>query len=94
MHRLKLRRGAAVGIDRAIDPGVAMVARDHPLVGKLRSLHHADDVVDGGKVIVLLQQHVHLHRSGTDVIGERQRPCQLRGESGPPRFARIGVASA
>ena len=56
MHRLKLRRGSAVGIDRTINPGIAMVAGNHPLVGKLRSANHADHVPDGHELIVLLER--------------------------------------
>ena len=78
MHRFQLRGGAAVGIDRAIHPGIAMIAGDHPLVGKLRSVHHANHVPDGHVVIVQLDRHVHLHRSRTDVIGEGQRALPAR----------------
>ncbi len=73
MHRLQLRGRSAVGIDRAIHPGITMVAGDHPLVGKLRAANHANDVPDGDELIVQLDRQMHLRRSWSHVIGEWQR---------------------
>ena len=52
--------GAAVGIDGAVDPGVAVVAGDDPVV-LLRGVgawDSADDVPDGAELVVLLKMHV------------------------------------
>ena len=42
VHGFEHGRGAAVGIDCAVDPGVAMIARDHPFVGQFAAAHAAD----------------------------------------------------
>ena len=67
------RRRAAVRIDRAVDPGVAMIARNHPFVGKLAAAHAANHIPESAELIVLLEMHLHPHRSRSHVIGERQR---------------------
>ncbi len=77
VYRFEHRRGAAVGIDRAIDPGVAMIAGDHPFVGQFAAAHAADHVPQRAELIVLLEMHLHLRRPGTDVIGEGQRALPL-----------------
>jgi hypothetical protein len=48
--------GAAVGVDRAVDPGVAMVAGDDPVVGVLGAFDFADDVPDDAALVVLLRR--------------------------------------
>ena len=52
--------GAAVGIDGAVDPGVAVVAGDDPVVllGGVGAVDGADDVPDGAEGVVLLEVHV------------------------------------
>ena len=50
--------GAAVGIDRAVDPGIAMVAGDDPVIGKAGAGDGADDIPDGAALVVLLGDEV------------------------------------
>ena len=73
MHRFKHGGGAAVGIDRAVDPGVAVIAADDPLVGILRALDLADHVPDDAALVVLLRDEVNFHAAGPEVIAEGQR---------------------
>jgi len=65
--------GAAVGIDSAEDPGIAMIADDDRFIGILRAGNFSDDIPNGAESVVLLQDHVNLHRAGTHVVGEGQR---------------------
>ena len=65
--------GAAVGIDGAEDPGVAMIADDDRFIGILCAGNFSDDIPNGAESVVLLQQQVNLHRAGAHVIGEGQR---------------------
>ena len=64
--------GAAVGIDGAVDPGIAMIAGDDPLIGEFGAGDGADDVPDGGVLVVHFENQVDLD-AGTDVVGEGQR---------------------
>ena len=52
--------GAGAGVDRAVDPGVAVVAGDDPVVflGGVGAGDGADDVPDGAEGDVLLEVHV------------------------------------
>ena len=68
-------RGAAVGVDRAVDPSVAVVAGDDPSVMRfgVGAFNGADDVPDGAQLVVLLEMHVHLHRiRAAEMVGEGQ----------------------
>ena len=71
MRRFEHSGGAAVGIDRPVHPRVAMIARNHPLIGKLRAGDRADHVPDGRVLIVHLEIHMNLH-AGPHVISEGQ----------------------
>ena len=73
VNRLKHGGRAAVGIDRAVDPGIAMIADDDPVVGVLRAFDLADDIPDGAPLVVLLRDEVHAHSAGAEVIAEGQR---------------------
>ena len=67
--------GAGVGIDGAVDPGVAMVAGDDPVVllGGVGAGDGADDVPDGAEAGVLLEIHVDGDGGGAaEVVGEGQ----------------------
>ena len=73
VHGLEHGGGAAVGIDRAVDPGVAMIADDDPVVGILGAFDPADHVPDDAALVVLLRDEVNAHAAGPDVIAEGQR---------------------
>ena len=61
---------AAHGIGGAVDPGVVVVAPDHPFVGPLGALQDRDHVVGGLTFPVEGQLETHLRRSGAEVIGD------------------------
>src|SRR5262249_24737810 len=73
VYRFEHRRRAAVGIDSAIDPGVAMIPEDDQLVWIFVSRNSADDIPNRPIVIILLEMHFDTHRSRSNVIGEWQR---------------------
>ena len=69
--------GAAVGVDGAVDPGVAVVAGDDPVFGVVGAGDGADDVPDGADGDVLLEVHVDgdfavggVGGAGAEVVGE------------------------
>ena len=67
--------GAAVGVYGAVDPGVAMIAGDDPVVFLVRvgAVDGADDVPDGANFVVLHEVHVDFYGAGAaEVIGERE----------------------
>src|SRR5437763_693977 len=47
MYRFQHGRSSAIWINRPIYPGVAMVAADHPFLGKFGAAHRADHIPDG-----------------------------------------------
>jgi hypothetical protein len=57
-------RGAAGGVDRAVDPGVAVIAGDDPVVGPGRAFDFSDDVPDDAALIVLLGDEVDAYAAG------------------------------
>ena len=74
--------GAAVGVDGAVDPGVAMIAGYDPIVGVVGAGNGADDVPDGAEGNVLIEMHVDGDvcggcgvgsGAGSRVIGEGER---------------------
>src|ERR1700704_5340358 len=83
MHGLEHRGGAAVGINRAIHPRIAMVARNHPLFRQLAPRYATDHVPERAELVVLFEVHLQLRRTWSNVIGERQRalPLAWRGWS-------------
>ena len=82
--------GAAVGIDRAVDPGVAVISGDDPFVGQIAAGHASDDVPEGTEAVVLLEVHLHFRRAGTDVIGEGQRSLPLARRIGAAKMLQDG----
>src|SRR5208282_6941993 len=76
-------RSAAVGVDRAVHPGVAMIASDHPLIRQLAAADAADHIPERAELIILLEMHLHPHRSWADVVGEGQRTLPLARRVGP-----------
>ncbi len=77
--------GAGVGVDGAVDPGVAMVAGDDPgvLVFGVGAVDGADHVPDGAELVVLLEVHVDLDRAGAaEMVGERQAALPLMRDVG------------
>ena len=71
------RHRTADGVIGAVDPGVVMVAVDHPLVGQLAPGDADDHVVQGPRLPVEAQCHAGRRRTGAGVIGHRQRPAPL-----------------
>ena len=65
--------GAAGGVDGAIDPGIAVIAGDDPIVGVLRAFDFSDHVPDDAALVVLLGDEVDLYAAGAEVIAEGQR---------------------
>ena len=80
MDGLKHGGGAAGGIDRAIDPGVAMIADDDPVVGILGAFDFSDDVPDDAALIVLLRDEMDLTDAAAGLrggSGRAERPASL-----------------
>src|SRR5260221_4785085 len=72
MHCLQHRRSAAAGINRPIDPRVAMVPSNYQSLGPGITARCADYVPDGAKLIILFQMQLHPDRAGAKVISKRQ----------------------
>src|SRR5580658_8764043 len=90
VHAFEHRRGAAIGVDCTVNPRVPMIARNHPLVRKLAASHPADDIPESAVLIILLEMHLHPHRSRSHVVGERQRPLPLARRVGPAEILKNG----
>src|SRR5579864_4036412 len=73
VHRLQHSRRAAVRVDGAVYPGITMIARKHPFIGKLTATHPPDHIPNGAELVILFEMHLHLHRTRPHVIGEWQR---------------------
>src|ERR1700740_3197346 len=73
MHGLEHRCRPAIGIDCAIDPCIAMIADDNPVVGIIAALDFADYVPDGAALIVLLRYQMHANAAGSKVVAEGKR---------------------
>ena len=94
-RHFELRRRSGVRIDRAMRPGVAMVAENHQLVGLDAALDGRDDVVDRLEAFV----HLHVHRDArgarTDVIRKRQSALPVvrhaRAAETPQDLLRFGI---
>ncbi len=80
---LQGRRRAAPGVDRAVDPGVAVVADHDPAVGLDLPLELGDHVPDRPDLVVHLDRHADLHRPRADVVRDRQAPLPAGGDVGP-----------
>lgn len=63
--------GAAVGINRAVDPGVAVISDHHPLLRFSTAFDVARHVPERAELVILLQVHFYARRPRPDVIGER-----------------------
>src|SRR5579859_3853910 len=77
MHRFQHCRRAAVRVHRTVDPGIAMIAGDHPFVGQFCAFDPADHIPERAELIILLEVHFHAGWSRTNVIGEWQRALPL-----------------
>src|SRR5580693_4541579 len=60
MHRFEHGRGAAVGIDGSVDPCVAVIADNDPVVRIFRAFHFANHVPDDASLVILLRDQVDL----------------------------------
>ncbi len=80
---------------RAVHPGVVVIAAHDPLIRRFGPLDRGDHVVDRLGIPVELRPEVHPRRSGSDVVGERQRPAPLpwrhRAAERSQQRLRIGV---
>ncbi len=74
--------GSAAGIDRAVDPGVAMVADHDPAIGLDCAGEGRDDVPDLSDVVFHRDGHRDLGGSRADVIGQRQTSLPAGGDVG------------
>ena len=90
VYRLQHRGRSAVRIDRAIDPRIAMVARNHPLARQLAATHAADHIPQSAELIILLEVHLHPYRSRPNVIGKGQRPLPLPRRIRPSQMLQNG----
>ena len=90
----QLGHHAAERVGGAVDPGVVMVAADHPLVGPLGAGDAGDHVVDRLQVPVERQLEVDLRRAGAEVVGDRQAAAPVLGRhrAGHRLEQRQGVA--
>src|SRR5271166_1508978 len=77
MYRLQHRRSAAIWIYRAVHPGIAMIAGDHPFIGRRRSANFADYIPNRAELVVLLKVHLHVRGAGSNVVSKRQRSLPL-----------------
>ena len=57
MNSFEHGRGSAVRVDRAVDPGVSVIARDHPIFTAIRPWDLSYNVPDGLFGVVLLDYH-------------------------------------
>jgi hypothetical protein len=81
MDRFEHGCGAAGGVDGAIDPGVAVIADDDPVVGVLDAFDLSNYVPDDAALIVLLRDQVDLHAARPQVIAEGQRALPAQGHA-------------
>jgi hypothetical protein len=76
-RQLELGRRAARGVDRSVDPRVAVIAQHHALLGKLRAAHPAAHHPDRADLVVHPHHHAQLGRPGTRVISDGQSPLPV-----------------
>src|SRR5579864_9706375 len=79
MHGFEHCRGAALGIDRTVDPSIAVIAREHHRVRPGAAANRADHVPNGSKLKILLQMQLHPYRSRPHVIVEWQAAFPVAG---------------
>src|SRR5260370_41047373 len=90
MDGLEHGRGAAVGIHRAVYPGIAVIAGNHPLVGQVAAGQSSDDVPENAETVVLLEVHLHLRRPRAHVIGKGQRSLPSPRRIGAAKMLKYG----
>ena len=73
MHGLKHAGGSAVGVDSAVDPRIAMIADNDPVLRIIGAFNPADHIPDGAALVVLLGNEMHAHAAGPKVIAEGER---------------------
>ena len=85
---------AAVGINRAVDPRIAVVAHHHPLIGILGASDFASNIPDGPVLVILFQMQLHLHRAGAYVVGKGQSALPIARRFRPSQVLqdRLGIA--
>src|SRR5882762_1759678 len=83
VHGFEHRRRAAVGVDGTVDPCVAVVSCNDPLVGQFAAPHAADHIPQSSVLIILFEMHLHPRGPRPYVVGKRQRALPLAGRVGP-----------
>src|ERR1035438_736395 len=72
-----------------------MITRHDPLIGRRRSSNSASDIPDCAELIILLEVHLHLRGTRTDVVSKGQRSLPLAWRKRTPQvledWRRIGV---
>ena len=68
MYRFQHGRSSAIWINRPIYPGVAMVAADHPFLGKFGAAHRADHIPDGFVRSSHFEMHLDSHRPAKEAV--------------------------
>src|SRR2546425_342860 len=91
MDAFQHRSRAAIRINRAVHPGIAMVAYDHPFVGILRARDLSHYIPDGPVLVVLFQMYLHLHRPGADVVREGQSSLPFTWRLRPAQVLQDGL---
>src|SRR5579862_2588459 len=61
VNRFKHRSGAAVGINGSVNPGVAMIARNNPGIGRFASWNFSSDIPDCAVLIILFEMHFYFY---------------------------------
>ena len=75
MHGFQHGSGATVWIHGTINPGITMIATDHPFFRRVGSAHATDHIPDGSILVILFEMNLYADRPRTAVIGKR--PCAL-----------------
>ena len=79
----------------AVDPGIVVIAADHPLLGRIRSAQGGDHVVDRLQVPVGNDFQMNFRGAGADVISDGQGPSPFLGRNRPlqggKQRQRIGI---
>src|ERR1700722_4948056 len=78
VHRFQHGGCAAVGINRSINPGVAVIACDYPFVGRC-STNLSNYIPNCAELIVLLKVHLDFCGTRTDVVSKGQSALPFAG---------------
>src|SRR5579863_10049530 len=62
------RSGATVGINGPENPGVAMIARNNPGIGRFASRNFSSHIPDCAVLIILFEMHFYFYRPWSNVV--------------------------